>query len=425
MAFVNQLFSSGTIPESLGNLSALSYLNLGYNKFSGSIPESLGNLSALTDLCLDDNELSGSVPETLGNLFGVQELYLGRNQLSVFSKEAAIQLMSCMYFFCKGAAISHFFSLNPWVSPPTEVVSVGLEAIVRYYEAVELSGSSKSYRLKVVLVGEIFAGKTSLARSLLDGRPYLTTLEDRTRGVDVHSWKPNGEELLELMMWDFGAHKEYDSMRPFFLTMGALNLLVVDLYKFYHEESDKGKLVCSWLDLLLCKVPGSSVLVVGTHIDCMKGDDEVECAMKKLDLFIGKHLKVKREEMENIFSKRQKELGVDKIKEVQPPADLYILGVMVVSCWSGGERMDAIRKKIVELVMHGVRPGPDGTRLFPTVGKVIPMGWARSSAVMVALRDGLDPMMAALKPGEVSHAKVEGQTMLPYLHLEDAVGKWK
>ncbi|CAM9986864.1 unnamed protein product, partial [Choristocarpus tenellus] len=44
---------------------------------------------------------------------------------------------------------------------------------------------------------------------------------------------------------------------------------------------------------------------------------------------------------------------------------------------------------------------------------------------MVALHDGLDPLMAALKPGEVSHAKGEGQTMLPYLHLEDAVGRWK
>ncbi|CAM9594305.1 unnamed protein product, partial [Choristocarpus tenellus] len=219
------------------------------------------------------------------------------------------------------------------------------------------------------------------------------------------------------MMWDFGAHKEYDSMCPFFLTMGALNLLVVDLNKFYHEESEGGKLVYSWLDLLLCKVPGSSVLVVGTHIDCMKGDDEVDCAMKKLDLLIGKHLKVKRDEMDMIFSKRQKELGVEVMKEVQPPADLYILGVMAVSCRSGGERMDAVRKKTVELVMHGVRPGPDGTRLFPTIGKVIPMGWARVSAVMFALRDGLNPLMAALKPGEVSHAKGEGQTMLPYLHL--------
>ncbi|CAM9242453.1 unnamed protein product, partial [Choristocarpus tenellus] len=227
------------------------------------------------------------------------------------------------------------------------------------------------------------------------------------------------------MMWDFGAHKEYDSMCPFFLTTGALNLLVVDINKFYHEESEEGKLVYSWLDLLLCKVPGSSVLVVGTHIDCMKGDDEVDCAMKKLDLFIGEHLKVKREEMEKICSKRQGELGVENMKRVQPPADLYILGVMAVSCRSGGGRMDAVRKKIVELVMHGVRPGPDGTRLFPTVGKVIPMGWARASALMVALHDGLDPLNAADKPGEVSHAKGEGQTMLPYLHLEDAVGRWK
>jgi Leucine-rich repeat (LRR) protein len=76
----NQL--SGAIPESLGNLSHLQFLNLIHNQLSDSIPESLGNLSSLQSLSLYNNQLSGSIPESLGNLSYLQFLILGDNQLS-------------------------------------------------------------------------------------------------------------------------------------------------------------------------------------------------------------------------------------------------------------------------------------------------------------------------------------------------------
>ena len=72
----------GTIPSSLGNLSQLTYLKLGYDdEFTGSIPSSLGNLSKLTYLELS-GELTGSIPSSLGNLSKLVTLNLNGNALS-------------------------------------------------------------------------------------------------------------------------------------------------------------------------------------------------------------------------------------------------------------------------------------------------------------------------------------------------------
>jgi hypothetical protein len=73
---------SGTLPESLGNLSNLELLFLQDNKLIGSIPESLGNLTNLTTLYLQLNELSGSIPSSLGSLTNLVNLHLYENELS-------------------------------------------------------------------------------------------------------------------------------------------------------------------------------------------------------------------------------------------------------------------------------------------------------------------------------------------------------
>ena len=71
---------SGPIPSSLGNLSALINLGLGFNNLSGPIPSSLGNLSALQFLYLDNNQLSGEIPEEWKSIAGLRELTLANNR---------------------------------------------------------------------------------------------------------------------------------------------------------------------------------------------------------------------------------------------------------------------------------------------------------------------------------------------------------
>jgi hypothetical protein len=56
---------SGTIPDTIGNLTGLSILDLGKNGFSGAIPSAITDLSQLSYLDLSNNHLSGLFPSHL------------------------------------------------------------------------------------------------------------------------------------------------------------------------------------------------------------------------------------------------------------------------------------------------------------------------------------------------------------------------
>jgi len=66
----------GSLPSSLWTLTALKFLGVGVNKLTGTLSSSVGGLTGLSALALDTNSLVGSLPSSLGGLTGLSELWL-------------------------------------------------------------------------------------------------------------------------------------------------------------------------------------------------------------------------------------------------------------------------------------------------------------------------------------------------------------
>ncbi|KAF6144032.1 hypothetical protein GIB67_017640 [Kingdonia uniflora] len=96
-------FNGTSIPDFLGSLKSLQYLNLSYAGFGGKLPHQLGNLehldlsanifhgtisaaidnlTSVTSLNLDSNNLEGEIPNFLGNLCRLVDLELSNNNFN-------------------------------------------------------------------------------------------------------------------------------------------------------------------------------------------------------------------------------------------------------------------------------------------------------------------------------------------------------
>ncbi|KAL8485707.1 hypothetical protein ACS0TY_027837 [Phlomoides rotata] len=69
----------GSIPESMGKLNSLRYLNLSHNNLTRDIPSSIGNMTTLESLDLSSNQLHGEIPTQLTNLTFLTKFNLARN----------------------------------------------------------------------------------------------------------------------------------------------------------------------------------------------------------------------------------------------------------------------------------------------------------------------------------------------------------
>ncbi len=93
--FANNLV--GNIPESIGEMLALSELDLAFNNLSDTLPTSIGNLENLVDLYLYRNNLTGNIPESIGQLSNLSWFIIYSNNLTGNLPESIGQLQNLVF----------------------------------------------------------------------------------------------------------------------------------------------------------------------------------------------------------------------------------------------------------------------------------------------------------------------------------------
>jgi len=229
-----------TLPPEIFQLTNLTHLGLGGNCFT-VLPPELFQLESLTLLDLSDNQLT-TLPPEIGLLENLTALHLNRNQLTALPPEIC-RLTKLKELDIRG---------NPLVSPPIEIAEQGIEAIRQYFANLK-AGEQPLNEVKLILVGEGAAGKTSLVKQLL-GEGF-NKRENTTHGVSIRGWQPEtGDRKIRVNIWDFGGQEIQHATHQFFLSRRSLYVLVLDA-----RRDDKTEY---WLRYIQTFGGNSPVLVV-------------------------------------------------------------------------------------------------------------------------------------------------------------------
>jgi len=282
----------GSISERIAHLENLNYLDLSHNLLK-SFPDAILELTQLQTLMFDNNQLA-VLPDEISKLINLQFLYLGSNLLTdipnAISRLINIKTFDFSYNKLKFLPtwVIELPKLerldlygNPIEVPPPEILqlkmfeSIDLNVLRAFFRQQAEAGKEAIYEAKLLIVGEPGAGKTSLARKLIQPSAPLPAKDESTEGIDVHIWKfpiPGSysahqtSELLaklpldfQVNIWDFGGQSIYYATHQFFLSRRSLYIIVADARE---QKND----FFYWLDLIEHLSDRSPVIIFNNEI---------------------------------------------------------------------------------------------------------------------------------------------------------------
>lgn len=223
------------LPPEIGGLKNLEGLRIGKNNLT-KLPDELFNLVNLRKLNAEGNKIAELSPR-IGQLSSLTLLLIMENRLTTFPDEIE-NLEKCRLInvfdnklTCLPRSIINMPLLESLIvdgnnnlrSPPLDVCSRGLDSIKGYFESLASVDAQAvdSQRLKVVLLGESGAGKSSLAYALVHAKAliYADREPHSTVGVDFFTWRPVPDGV-EFHIVDCAGQRRYQLTHPFFLSSG-------------------------------------------------------------------------------------------------------------------------------------------------------------------------------------------------------------
>eukprot|EP00002_Diphylleia_rotans_P029608 TRINITY_DN6036_c0_g1_i2.p1 TRINITY_DN6036_c0_g1~~TRINITY_DN6036_c0_g1_i2.p1 ORF type:complete len:996 (-),score=198.86 TRINITY_DN6036_c0_g1_i2:517-3504(-) len=237
-------------------LTRLTHLGLASNELSFISPQ-ISHIQNLVELDLFANRLT-SLPPTIANLTCLTRLDLRFNRLGTLPNSMGD--LTSLRELC--------IEMNPLQYPPLNVFRRGIASVLHFLRAAQ-NGTKLWTHGRVLLLGEHNAGKSTLCKSLLaQGRKFSSTCDANTPatlGLDAAMGTVPVDvdgSFVHLSLWDFGGQHEFQFTHPFFLSAGALFLLVWDLTVPCAESR-----LVDWIAIVYAIAPRARVLVVGTKMD--------------------------------------------------------------------------------------------------------------------------------------------------------------
>lgn len=249
----------------LTNLTKLIKLHLGINQINDLTP--LANLTQLTELYLFENQISNIEP--LIQLKNLKILNLEKNKIKTVPQQLInVPLNFDFSLDAKSSAIR--LGYNPITTPPPEILKQGRQAFIDWYAAQKIDLNE----IKVILIGDAKAGKTSLLKRLKNNN--FDENEVQTDGVniedltfsDCNTFKEQ-QDLHGLTghFWDFGGQEIMNATHQFFLTRRSVYILLLDARK----DGNVAGQIREWLKRVNATGGDSSIIVVANQIDVNPG----------------------------------------------------------------------------------------------------------------------------------------------------------
>ncbi|BDD10987.1 Rab family protein [Fulvitalea axinellae] len=249
--------------EPLQNLKLIQKLFLSHNNINDLTP--IQNLNNIKVLDLKNNSIEDLT--VIQNLQQIQVLDLSDNSIKEFDF-SLFNVGLPISFDGWGETIC--LRDNPIESPPIEIIKQGKEACLRWLEA----NKKKLDEVKIILIGDPKAGKTSLLRRL--NHNEFDENEAQTDGINIEGIKFGdcncfaGQKNLHGLtgyFWDFGGQEIMNATHQFFLTKRSVYVLVIDARK----DKDTASHIREWVRRIKTTGGNSSVIVVANQIDVHTG----------------------------------------------------------------------------------------------------------------------------------------------------------
>ncbi|KAK7101522.1 uncharacterized protein [Littorina saxatilis] len=136
------------------------------------------------------------------------------------------------------------------------------------------------FRVKIMVIGPVESGKSSLVQCLLHNTPHSPTSYSPTEGVNVDLWTPfktqklqrllnrkltGDEHHLIVELWDTSGRQVCQAVHGLFLTARTLCVIVYDV-----SDGKAAEKVLALYRMIRQKYVGSTVVIVGNKLDLLQ-----------------------------------------------------------------------------------------------------------------------------------------------------------